>query len=109
MRVVVDDDGLAEGPAQARQILHKSTLHGTAGVSVEAVLDQILTVQHVQQWVCILSQTGCEDNNFKLLRHCLQETVDVGALQHVHGSYPPFNFDVYEEVVVVGGFEGRMD
>lgn len=109
MRVVVDNDGLAEGSAQAGKIFHKPSLHGTARVSVETILDEIVTVEHIQQRICILAQTGREDNDFELPGDSLQESVHEGALQDVDGCHPALNFDVYHEVVVAGGLEGGVD
>lgn len=109
MGVVVHDDNLAEASTQTKQVFHKPPLYWTAGVSLETTLDEVVVVEHIQPWIRILAQAGCEDNHFEPLGDGLQEAVDVGALEHIHSGHPCLNFDVDDEVVAAGGPEGRVD
>lgn len=73
-----------------------------ATLAEQPVTHDTANIEHVQNGVGILAQTGGEDNNLVNLAHLLQEVVDTGALDDIDIVGLRLNFDGDN---VVGGWE----
>ena len=73
VRNVVNDDGFVHISAQQAEIFYQEWAILRSVLAVKSVLDVLSDINLVNDLVCILLESCCEDDDFVVFRHCLNE------------------------------------
>mmetsp|Transcript_28771 Transcript_28771/g.77932 ORF Transcript_28771/g.77932 Transcript_28771/m.77932 type:complete len:244 (+) Transcript_28771:1068-1799(+) len=108
VRRVVNDNRFRQVSVQDRQVLHVISLVKDTGLPEQSVADHLLWIQQIQEWVCVLVETGCVYDNLVVFRHFDQKLVHAGTFHDVYTMNDFFDLDRNDKIGSFYGSETRM-
>ena len=92
-RGVVDDDRVAQVTANLREVFDIVALVVVATLSEQPMVDHIMNVKLVQQWVTILGDRRSKHHHFVEFANPFHELIHTGSLDHIDVVILTFDLD----------------
>lgn len=107
-RRVVDDDGVLEISAELTEVLDIVAHVVVTGFSKEAMVHDLVDVEHVQHGIGILGQGGRKDDNLKVLSHDAHKLVDSRSLDDIDVVVDAIDLYRHDEIGLVNDLNKKV-